>query len=272
MVVSEGPVGDCRAGTDDERQNAVPTPDDHENDAAHTPPTRPRHPTGGHVPVRGLIGAFVAALIVVTATWALLDSQTYRPPVGTEVATPVGTAVVGGKVLPHVTLHLATYPDAAGSVGGVPVHPGGNRTWPAIGPTSNFQVPAHALVTISARQYDGGGALNDPWFATVRGTVGDVATVDGRIVHSIDPDAVGHTFLLQGLPGARSTLFVNVPFPAVATDWSDTGRYHTVVFSFVTGAPGTYIWNCEFPCGQMVANFGSAMSTIGTMSGFFHVV
>ena len=223
-------------------------------------------------PWLGLAATVLAALVVVGLTWAFLDSRTYRPPGGAQVATRIGTSVVGGAVLPHVALHFDTYPSAAGSADGVPIHPGGNRTWPAIGPTSNFQVPAHALVTVTVRQYDGGGALNDPWFARVRGTVGGVATVDGRVVHAVDPDQIGHTFLLQSLPGTTSKLFVNVPFPAVATGYADDGPFHTIVFSFVTGAPGTYVWNCEFPCGQMVANFGSAMSTIGYMSGFLHVV
>jgi len=223
-------------------------------------------------PVVGLTVAVVVAVAVGVGAWLLLRSQSYRPPSGTQVAARLGTAVVDGRTVPHVALHFATYPFANGTSGGRPIHPGGNRTWPAVGPTPNFQVPAHALVTVTVRQYDGGGALNDPWFAEVRGTVGGVATVDGRVVRAVDPNTVAHTFLLQSLPGAATGFFVNVPLPAVAGKWSDDGTYRTIVFSFVSGSKGTYVWNCEFPCGQMIAQFGSAMNTFGYMSGYLHAV
>ncbi len=225
-----------------------------------------------HSSVSGLVTSVVVTLVLVVGAWALLTSQAYRAPSGTQVAVRLGTAVVDGRVVPHVALHFSTYPFADGEVDGVPIHPGGNRTWPAIGPTPDFQVPAHALVTVTVHQYDGGGALNDPWFATVRGTVGNVATVDGRVVHAVDPDAIGHTFLLQSLPGAASDFFLNVPLPAVPRDYSDDGPYRTIVFSFLSGPRGTYAWNCEFPCGQMVALFGSAMNTLGYMSGYLYAV
>ena len=237
--------------------------------SAGTPSVRRR---GGQGPWGTLLVPIVGVLLVTAAAWVLLAGQTYRPPTGTQVAAPLGTATADGAVLQHVALHFDVYPYANGSVGGVPVHPGGNRTWPTISPTSNFQVPAHALVTVTVRQYDAGAALNDPWFANVRGTVGDVATVDGRSVHAVDPNSVGHTFLLQSLPGAATGYFLNVPLPAVHGPFGDGGAHHTVVFSFVSGPKGTYAWNCEFPCGQMIALFGSAMSTTGYMSGYLHAV
>jgi hypothetical protein len=41
-----------------------------------------------------------------------------------------------------------------------------------------------------------------------------------------------------------------------------------VRFSFMTGGPGKYVWNCEFPCGDgTYAKFGAPMSTRGYMSG-----
>jgi hypothetical protein len=229
-------------------------------------PARPRSP------LAGLVVCLLVAGVLVGGAWALLGTQTSRSPGGTQVARRLGTAVVDGRVLPHVALSFSTYPFAGGTSGGVPVHPGGNGTWPTVGPTSDFQVPAHALVTVTVRQYDGGAALDDPWLATVQGTVGGVATVDGRVVHSVDPDQVAHTFLLRSLPGAPSPFLVNVPLPDVpGTGYADDGTHRVIVFSFVSGPRGTYVWNCEFPCGQMVARFGSAMSTLGYMSGYVHV-
>jgi hypothetical protein len=43
-------------------------------------------------------------------------------------------------------------------------------------------------------------------------------------------------------------------------------------FSFVTGAPGNYVWNCEDPCGNGYVMFGGVMSERGMMSGTVTVV
>ncbi len=221
----------------------------------------------------GIIITLGVALIVFVGVGAFFYSETYSSPSGTEVGKSVGTSVVNGVTMPHVTLQFQTYPDSTGSVNGVPIHPGGNPSWPAYGMTNQFQVPAHALVTVDVRQYDSGGTLNNPWFATVRGTVGGTATVDGKVVKSIDPNNVGHTFTVRGSPGTDPGFFLNVPLPAVGGDnQADNGQYHTVVFSFVSGSKGLYAWNCEFPCGVMLAGFGGPMSAFGFMSGFIHVV
>ncbi|HXX90371.1 MAG TPA: hypothetical protein VEI83_09125 [Acidimicrobiales bacterium] len=221
----------------------------------------------------GLILTLVAGLVVVVVLGILFWWQGYKSPSGTEVAQPIGTATVNGVTMPHVALSFQTYPDASGSVNGVPIHPGGNPSWPAYGMTNEFQVPAHALVTVTVQQYDSGGSLNNPWFATVRGTVGGVMTVDGNVVSSVDPDHVGHTFTVRGTPGTDPAFFLSVPLPAVAgTNQSDNGPHHTIVFSFVSGDAGVYAWNCEYPCGTMVAGFGGTMGAYGYMSGFIHVV
>ena len=243
---------------------------------APTPPGRggasPAGPGRRWSGVAGLAAtaAVIAALIL--GAGVLLHGQTYQAPSGTQVARRLGAVTVDGMTLPHVLLHLATYPDASGTVNGTPIHPGGNPSWPAYGPTDDFEVPAHALVTVDIKQYDGGGTITNPWFATVRGTVGGVMTVDGRSVRSINPNQVAHTFTLRGLPGGEQGFFLNVPLPDVATGYADSGKYRSVVFSFVSGATGLYVWNCEFPCGSMVTGFGGAMGALGYMSGFVRVV
>jgi hypothetical protein len=245
----------------------------------------PSEPTGGSVPAGdgtaaarrptalGLVLIIVIAAVAIGVVAFLFHQQYYKPPPGTLVATPAGTAQVGGRTLPHVTLAFNTYPDSTGMVNGQPIHPGGNPSWPAYGPTNQFQVPAHTLVTVTVRQYDSGGSLNNPFFATVRGTVGDVAVVNGKTVHSIDPNNVGHTFTVRGIPGTDPGFFLSVPLPAVPGDnQADNGQYESVTFSFVSGAKGTYAWNCEYPCGTQVAGFGGPMSAFGFMSGYIHVV
>ncbi len=215
----------------------------------------------------------VIALVAFGGVALFFHSQYYKSPVGTLVATPAGTATVDGKTLQHVTLAFNTYPDSTGMVNGKPIHRSGNSAWPAYGPTNQFQVPAHALVTVTVRQYDSGGALNNPWFATVRGTVGNVATVNGKVVHAVDPNNVGHTFTVRGIPGTDPGFFLSVPFPAVPGDsQTDNGQYESITFSFVSGTKGSYAWNCEFPCGTQIASFGGPMSAYGFMSGFMRVV
>jgi uncharacterized protein YaiE (UPF0345 family) len=190
-------------------------------------------------------------------------------------ATVKGTAQTTQGVLPHAFLNLATYPDSMagehGKSGGA--HP----DWVSYGPTSAFKVPAHSLVTITIDQYDGGEKITNPYFATVRGTLGGTMTVDGKTVTHTDPDTVGHTFTIHGAPTNQDPLFISVPLPAVSDDaptaaGSDYPAPHVVTFSFVTGGRGEYIWNCEFPCGDgYYAKFGGPMSTRGYMSGTFSV-
>jgi hypothetical protein len=221
----------------------------------------------------GLVLTLVIAAVGFVVVALLFHSQTYASPVGTLVATPAGSATVNGKTLQHVTLAFNTYPDSTGMVNGKPIHPSGNPGWPAYGPTNQFQVPADALVTVTVRQYDSGGTLNNPFFAVVRGTVGNVARVNGKLVHSIDPTNVGHTFTVRGIPGTDPAFFLSVPFPAVpGNNQADNGQYESITFSFVSGTKGLYGWNCEFPCGVQVAGFGGPMSAFGFMSGFIHVV
>ena len=232
-------------------------------------------PGGQERPARpiGFIATLIVALAVFVGVGAFFWSLTYKSPSGTTVAQPVGTVTVNGVTMPHVALHFQTYPDASGSVNGVPIHPSGNPSWPSYGLSNQYQVPAHALVTVYVRQYDSGGTLNNPWFATIRGTIGNVARVNGRLVHAINPNDVGHTFTVRGIPGTDPNFFLNVPLPMVpGNSQTDNGQYESVVFSFISGSKGTYVWNCEFPCGTMLASFGGPMNAYGYMSGFIHVV
>lgn len=220
----------------------------------------------------GLLAAtLVVAAAVIVSVGVFFTTRTYVAPVHLLVATPDGTVTYHGKTMQHVTLSLDTYPDAAGYVHGKAVHPDGNSGWPTYGPSNQFQVPAHAMVTITVKQYDSGGSLNNSWFDTVRGTVGGVAKYNGTTKSHINPNNVGHTFTVRGAPGVDKNFFVSVPLP-LASGASDTGQHQTIVFSFVTGSKGLYGWNCEFPCGDSVAGFGGPMSTWGYMSGYLHVV
>lgn len=223
--------------------------------------------------VVGLAATLLGGALVVGLTGTILSSAS--APTNVLRATVKGTAQTTHGELPHAFLKIATYPD---SMAGEHGKDGGKQPdWVSYGPTSNFQVPAHALVTMTISQYDSGGSLANAFFATPRGTIGGVETVDGKAVSRVNPDAVGHTFTLHGAPTNQDPLFVSVPLPAVADNapvapHSMYSKPHVVTFSFVTGGKGEYVWNCEYPCGDgTYANFGGPMSSRGYMSGTFTV-
>jgi hypothetical protein len=182
-----------------------------------------------------------------------------------------GTIHTAAGTLPHAYLAIDTYPDSMagehGSDGGA--HP----NWVSYGPSTNLHVPAHALVTVTIRQYDSGDKITNPYFAKAHGTLGGTINVNGKTVTGINPDAVGHTFTIHAAPTNQDPLFVSVPLPAVPDNrpvakGSAYAAPNVVRFSFITGGKGEYAWNCEFPCGDgYYAKFGGPMSTRGYMSG-----
>jgi hypothetical protein len=208
-------------------------------------------------------GAFVAGM-------GLILQQQDAPAQGKAVGS-MGTVSTSNGTVKHYYVHLSTYPDSLAGEHGA--DGGAEPDWVSYGPTTSLNVPAHTLVTVTIKQYDGGEAITNPFFAHVHGTVGGTATVNGKTVRHVDPEAVGHTFTLHAAPTAQSPLFVSVPLPAVPDDrppapGSDYPRPNVVRFSFMTGSPGKYVWNCEFPCGDgTYAKFGGPMSARGYMSG-----
>ena len=104
------------------------------------------------------------------------------------------------------------------------------------------------------------------------GTVDGTATYNGKAAASIDPANVAHTFTIHQYPeGGQPYLFVSVPVPAQSDKAPNLANGYPapidVTFSFITGDPGTYVWNCEFPCGTGYVEFGGPMSQRGYMSG-----
>jgi hypothetical protein len=141
--------------------------------------------------------------------------------------------------------------------------------------TTIFKVPAHALVHVTVYQYDGASGLRNPFLARAQGVVGDTMTVDGKTTDVINPDDASHTF-------AIAAYHLVVPLLGVADDAKDQCEqapcgldkaHHTITFSFRTGAPGHYRWQCFVPCAAgFIYGFGGPMQTIGYMDGFLDVV
>lgn len=258
-----------------------------------------------------LLGAGFIALVGLG-----FQSQKYQAPDGILKAQSCGTSVVNGQSTPHVILHFSTWPDASGQMKTaafttnasttpatnpgaanatgcpqwqmsspgvpasgktVPIHPGGNPGWPAYSPSSDFQVPAGALVTVVWDQYDSGEALNNNYFASPRGIYGDLL-VNGQATTAIEEGNVAHTFTVRPEAGVDSGFFLNVASPANHGNKDDPNDDpaqtppEVVEFSFIAGSKGLYAWNCEFPCGSGVGGFGAVMGAYGYMSGYLHVV
>jgi hypothetical protein len=216
----------------------------------------------------GAVVTVVVGGLVVFGTIMLIRSQQIHQPLYR--AQVRGTVQTANGSVPHAFLSLATYPDSLAGLHGPSGGP--HPTWVSYGPSTNLWVPAHSLVTVTIHQYDSGESLNNPWFATVRGTVGGSFTLNGQRMNHIDPDHVAHTFTMRSIPSThQTTLFVSVPLAPVADDAPALAngypKPNVITFSFVTGSKGKYQWNCEYPCGSSYQGFGGPMSTLGYMSG-----
>ena len=190
--------------------------------------------------------------------------------------TPLTCTPVAGKA--HTcSVHLSTFPDSLEGVHGASGGP--HPDWVTYS-NDNVVVPAHTTVDVTIDQYDSGGAANNPFFDNVVGTNGGFDTVNGVKKTHVGVDDIGHTFTIRGIPGNGKTLFVSVPLPVnngtktpIHLDSGEYAKPVVVKFSFTTGGPTVYEFNCEFPCGgsRLGNGFGEAMSSYGYMSGTFTV-
>lgn len=231
------------------------------------------------------IGTVISVLVgaVVVAATVLLFGVGARQPTAL-AATVTGTSTTPQGEVPHAELELSIYPNQSDAVPPPavtdPVAQSGSESqqWPFYTPSTNLEVPAHSMVTVTIHQYDTGGQIYNPFLAKVSGTVDGTATYDGKKAASIDPNNVGHTFTIHQYPEeSQPNLYVNVPVPANSANApADANGYpkdpKEITFSFMTGDPGEYVWNCEFPCGTGYVEFGGPMQQRGWMSGTLTVV
>jgi hypothetical protein len=172
---------------------------------------------------------------------------------------------------------LSTFPDSLEGVHGA--NGGPHPDWVTYS-NDNVVVPAHTTIDVTIDQYDTGGAANNPFFDNVIGVNGGADTVNGVTTTKVGANNIGHTFTMRGIPGNGKTLFISVPLPynhgskfPVKLGVGAYPKPVVVKFSFTTGGPTTYEFNCEFPCGgsREGQGFGEAMGSYGYMSGTFTV-
>ncbi len=240
-------------------------------------------PAGGKRAALTVLTVLIGVLVVAGSVLFLGKNQ-QEPEV--LAATVIGTASTPQGELPHATVELSVYPSASTSVPGpVPV---GSRIadprsanapsgWPFFWPSTSLQLPANSLITITVKQYGGSATVWNNYFAKVHGTVDGTATFNGKAQKEIEPDNVAHTFTIhQFAEVTQDGFFVSVPLLAVPSSAKKEANGYPkpqeITFSFITGGPGEYVWNCEAPCGNGYVDFGGVMSERGWMGGTVTVV
>jgi hypothetical protein len=137
-----------------------------------------------------------------------------------------------------------------------------------------FDLPAYSTIHVTIIQYDSQTGLRNPFFGHVQGITGGTMSVNGKPVSVIDPTTAAHTFAIPDLgvmvplPGIPD----NATKPCSKAPCTESYDHVTIEFTFKTGAPGTYRWQCFVPCaaGTLFGN-GGPMQTVGYMDGFVEV-
>jgi hypothetical protein len=214
--------------------------------------------------VRGVV--VLAGVAVVAVAIVLYISKYLTSP------SPFAAAKTG----PHeASLTLGTTP-AVGKLGG-------NGSWVSYlvredgrwDHTTVFDLPAHSVVHVKILNFDGASALRNPFLSQVQGTVGAVMQINGgKPTDVINPDDASHTFTVPQYG-------LTVPIKGVADDAKNQcaempcslkKAHETITFTFRTGKPGRYRWQCFVPCAAgFIDGFAGPMQTIGYMDGFLHV-
>jgi len=114
----------------------------------------------------------------------------------------------------------------------------------------------------------------------VQGTVGGTMRITGpsapaKPTDVINPDDASHTFTVPQLGISVPLLGVpdNAKNQCPEMPCSLNRAHETMRFTFHTGKPGRFRWQCFVPCAAgFIDGFGGPMQTIGYMDGFLHVV
>jgi hypothetical protein len=137
-----------------------------------------------------------------------------------------------------------------------------------------WDLPANATVHVTIYNFDGASGLRNPYLARPQGMVGNRILVDGKPTDAVDPNDASHTFavpalgLILAIPGVAD----DAKNPCGYAPCSLSKDHRTIKFTFRTGAPGHYRWQCFVPCAAgWIFGFGGPMQTIGYMDGFLNV-
>lgn len=215
--------------------------------------------------VAGVVAAGVLIGFYVSKLTTQAGSPTYTVPVKTGGRHPVvdltiqTVAAVGPALSPNPDWVSFLVRDASGK-------------WRR---ETVWRLPAHATVHVTIYNFDGASGLRNPFLARPQGVDGNRIVVDGKPLAVLPPDEASHTF-------AVPQLGLIVPVAPVPDDARNQCGYapcslsmahRTETFTFHTGKPGHYRWQCFVPCAAgWITGFGGPMQTIGYMDGFLDVV
>jgi len=138
-----------------------------------------------------------------------------------------------------------------------------------------WKLPANATVHVTIYNFDGASGLRNPLYARPQGVDGNVMTVDGKTLSVIPPDDASHTFAVPayGLVIPVAPVGDNAKNQCGYAPCAMSMAHRTITFTFHTGKPGHYRWQCFVPCAAgWIDGFGGPMQTIGYMDGFLNVV
>jgi uncharacterized protein YaiE (UPF0345 family) len=145
--------------------------------------------------------------------------------------------------------------------------------WVAYLPTTILKVPSNSIVTVTIDQEDSASGLRNPFWARAQGIIGTFHMKyfddqgnpqEGDFSQLDDASTPAHTFAIPELGVSVPLLGVSGAAPA--------GSMNVITFSFRTGAPGVYHWQCFVPCGSgTIYGNGGPMQTLGYMGGFLVV-
>jgi hypothetical protein len=174
------------------------------------------------------------------------------------------------------TLDIATFPDSMVCHADAPSPEIG---WVTYCPSTNWELPANSVITVTIKQYDSASGLYNDFFSKVQGTLDGTATYNGKSMNQINPDDAAHTFTIQSVPNEPNPLYVSVPLlgvpdnapNAVMVNGNPYPKPNVIQFQFRTGPAGhVYIWHCYVPCGndrKSPYGFSGPMATTGYMAG-----
>jgi hypothetical protein len=215
---------------------------------------------------RRLVSVFLAAVIVCVVIGLYIGLYLTNQPQSIAAAkTPTGAQ-----------LYLATVPAAALN----DPHP----TWVSyyvVNPSdgdwrhaTTFDVPANSLVHVTIYQFDSQTGLRNPFISQATGIVGGTFLNDGKPTRAIYPHTASHVFAIPqlGVSVPLEGVSATAKNPCANAPCSLSTAHFTISFTFRTGAPGLYRWQCFVPCAAgFIQGFGGPMQTVGYMDGFLKV-
>jgi hypothetical protein len=192
---------------------------------------------------------------------------------GFALTFPPTLTATAAQTGPGVTIHLETVAAVSEAIA-FPRPDDPHPDWVSYLPTTMLKVPANSTVTIVIDQEDGASGLRNPFWSKARGIVGGKFHMTyyddngdpqvGDFSALDDASTLGHSFAIPDLG-------VFVPLLGIS-DAAPAGSKNVITFSFQTGKPGIYRWQCFVPCGAgSIYGNGNAMQTLGYMGGFLIV-